>query len=400
MKKKIFITSHNLRLGGVERALIGLLGSIDYSKYEVDLFLLLHDGVLLNRIPKEVNLLPEIKKYGTPMLPVKKILKYGFPDVLIRKYTARKKADRFVKKNKLSGQNLVYINYLFGEISKTLKPVNHKIYDLAVSFLTPHFVAAQKVKARKKIAWIHTDYTWFEFDKQAEENMWAAYDYIASISKNCTQGFLKEFPQLAGKIVEIENIIPPELIRSQFKEFSAESEMPKNKDEYRFLSIGRFTTAKNFDNVPAIASLLKSKGFNLKWYLIGFGGDEKLIRSKITEFQMEDTVVILGKKENPYPYIKACDIYLQPSRFEGKSVSVREAQILAKPVVITDYPTAASQLKNGFDGIIVPLDNKGCAEEIANLLNNPELLNQLAEDCKNTDYSNQKEIEKIYKLIE
>ena len=115
---------------------------------------------------------------------------------------------------------------------------------------------------------------------------------------------------------------------------------------------------------------------------------------------MEDTVIILGKKENPYPYIKACDIYVQPSRYEGKAVTVCEALLLNKPVVITDYPTARSQIKNGFDGIIVPLDNQGCANALAEIMTDKELLNRLVENMKKTDYSNESEIDKLYELIE
>lgn len=139
--------------------------------------------------------------------------------------------------------------------------------------------------------------------------------------------------------------------------------------------------------------------FECKWYLIGYGGDEELIRSKIKEHHMEEYVIILGKKVNPYPYIKACDLYIQPSRYEGKCVTVREAQILNKPVVITNYATAGSQLTDGFDGIVVPMDNQGCAEGIIQLLNNKELMYRLSENTKTVDYTNSKEVEKLYSII-
>ena len=98
--------------------------------------------------------------------------------------------------------------------------------------------------------------------------------------------------------------------------------------------------------------------------MIGFGSDEALIFEKIKESGMESHVIVLGKKSNPYPYMKACDLYVQPSRYEGNCVSVHEAQVLGKPVVITNYATAQSQLHHNEDGVIVPLDNAGCAEGI------------------------------------
>ena len=115
---------------------------------------------------------------------------------------------------------------------------------------------------------------------------------------------------------------------------------------------------------------------------------------------MEDRVIILGKKENPYPYIKACDLYVQPSRYEGKAVTVREAQMLCKPVVITRYATSASQLEDGVDGVIVPMDNEGCAKGIAAVIQDEKLRQHLIENTRNRDYSNAEEIEKIYQVME
>jgi glycosyltransferase involved in cell wall biosynthesis len=127
-------------------------------------------------------------------------------------------------------------------------------------------------------------------------------------------------------------------------------------------------------------------------------GEEK-IRQKIADAGMNDHVILLGKKENPYSYIKACDIYVQPSRYEGKSVTVREAQVLCKPVIVTDYPTAKSQIKDGIDGVIVPMDNEGCAQGIAMAIENQPLLDKLTEYLESHDYGNESEVNKIYALM-
>ena len=151
--------------------------------------------------------------------------------------------------------------------------------------------------------------------------------------------------------------------------------------------------------MPDICRRILERGLNIKWYLIGYGGEEALIRQRIKAAGMEDHVCILGKKDNPYPYIKACDLYVQPSRYEGKAVTVREAQLLQRPVVITAYPTAGSQLENGVDGIVVPLDNEGCAEGIAALLRDPQKIRQISEACASRDYTNSDEIKKLYAII-
>ena len=193
--------------------------------------------------------------------------------------------------------------------------------------------------------------------------------------------------------------MPMGYMRSLTEAFSASQEMPED-GSIRLLSVGRFCRAKNFDNVPDICRRLRETGLDVKWYLMGFGGDEALIRRKIADAGMQEHVVVLGKKENPYPYIAACDLYVQPSRYEGKCVSVIEAQILHKPVVITNYATSPSQLKDGYDGIIVPMDNEGCAAGIAAVIRNGELRKMLSENTKKQDYTNAAEIEKLYELIE
>ena len=194
-------------------------------------------------------------------------------------------------------------------------------------------------------------------------------------------------------MILIKNILPEQLIKRQAECFSVEKEM--NASGIKILSIGRFCYAKNFDNVPDICRQIRQNGLEVTWYLIGFGKNEKQIRKRICETGMKQYVKILGKKENPYPYIRACDVYVQPSRYEGNCVAVREAQMLGKPVIITGYPTAESQLRNGIDGIIVPLENRACGEKISEILREPKRLEKLVQECRKKDYSNRQEINKI-----
>ncbi|MDR1584012.1 MAG: glycosyltransferase [Prevotellaceae bacterium] len=399
-KKRIIIISQCMRIGGAERSLITLLNSINYTLYDVDLFLFIHDGEFMPLIPKQVNLLPEIRKYTSLLIPVKSNIRYGFFDVLAGKTYAFIKAKLFCKRHRIGAQNMVYFNYQQRYTVFALPIINPEtIYDLAISFLTPHYVIPRKVRCRKSIAWIHTDYSFFDFDKKAETNMWNRYDYIASISEAVTMSFTRTFPSLVNKIILIENMLSSDFIRRQADIEKVDREIPKEKGGTAICSIGRFSNAKNFDNIPFICKKLFEMGCRVKWYLIGYGGEESLIRSKIEESCMQEYVIILGKKENPYPYIKACDIYVQPSRYEGKAVTVREAQILCKPVVITNYATSGSQLENGVDGIIVPMGNEGCAKGIKTLIENKDLQSRLIENCKNRDFGNEKEIEKIYSII-
>lgn len=398
MKKNILIFSHALEIGGAERALLGLLHSIDYSLYDVDLFLMRHEGELMDMIPDNVNLLPEIKEYTGLAVPMASLIKKRLFGVCFGRIEAKIRAKLFSMKSHQSGDSSVELEYSHKYTSKFMPSISDKKYDLAISFLTPHYFVAGKVEAKKKIAWIHTDYSMLHVDKDSEFEMWKRFDHIISISDDCTKGFLSLYPSLASKIVLMENISSPELIRKQSEQFNVRDEMMAG-DGLVLLSIGRYSHQKNFDNVPDICRRVLEKGINLTWYLIGFGPEEDLIREKIREFHMEKHVIILGKRTNPYPYIKACDVYVQPSRYEGKAVTVREAQILHKPVIITDYPTAPSQVENGNDGIIVSLDNEECAAAMFDILSSHTRMSMLEKNCSHKNYDNCSEVNKLYQLI-
>lgn len=395
-KKKLLICSHWMEIGGAERALLGLLYSLDYSKYDVDLYLCRHTGEFLKFIPSQVHLLPEDKHAADLAIPAKQVLKNGDLGILFGRAVGKILSTIYQRWHKC-GVNNIAVEYggrfTYPFVSEVMPGT---VYDLAISFLEPHYICAYKVTAKKKIAWMHTDYCSIDINAKAGYKVWSRFDVIASISKDCQNGFLKRYPKLSNRILLIENITPVELIREQSIEFDASKEL---SGHIKLLSVGRFCTAKNFDSIPDICARLLLLGINVKWYIIGYGGDEELIRAKIKDSDMEKYVIILGKKENPYPYMKACDLYVQPSRYEGNCVAVHEAQILGKPVVITRYATSASQLEDGVDGVIVPMDNEGCAEGIAALLRDPARMEQLSQVCKSRDYSNREEVKKLYQIL-
>lgn len=395
-KKRIIIISHALELGGAERSLIGLLWALKKPEYQIDLFLLRHEGELMSMIPPHVSLLPEISAYTVLAKPMVKTLKEGHLLLTCARLCGKRKAVRFVRKHYL-GENGVALEYSHKYTYRLMPPIQPAInYHAAISFLTPHYIVANNVKADRKICWIHTDYSNVAVDQDSEFKMWRQFDYIVAISATVKKSFISVFPQLSERVTVIENILPQQFIRKQAEERIVLAE----NSTINLLSIGRFSYPKNFDNIPDICRRLVEGGLNVTWYLIGYGPDEALIRQKIIRSGMQEHVIILGKKDNPYPYIRACDLYVQPSRYEGKCVAVREAQMLGKPVVITDYSTSSSQLENDVDGVIVRLDNAQCAAGIADLLRDPYKMERLKKNCLGRDYSNAEEIEKVYRLLD
>ena len=397
-KPRIIILMHYLELGGAEMALIGLLHALDPEKVDVDLFIYSHQGPLMKFIPEWVNLLPEQTAYAMIERPIAEALKRGQFGVVAGRLLAKYKHRKYRRNNPANGDDAAIMQYIGDCVTPILPEINHQVeYDLCISFLTPHNIGSDKVKAKKRLAWIHTDYSTISINADQELPIWGSYDKIASISPGVTNSFLKIFPSLASKIIEIENILPLEYVKRRSEENDISGELTGKPN---ILSIGRYVYQKNFDNVPEITRLLVNNGFpDLKWYIIGFGGEESLIKSKIKEAGMEDHVILLGKKENPYPYIKACDKYVQPSRYEGKSVTVREAQMLFRPVAVTSYPTSASQIHNSIDGVIVPLDNVGASKGLIDFITDTTLQSRIKDYLQTHDYANLAEVEKIYSLL-
>ena len=398
MKPRIFINIHYLEIGGAESALIGLLQTLDPARVDVDLFINDHRGEMMAYIPEWVNILPECKAYKMIESPIKDVIKAGYLHIAAARLWAKVSFRAYIcRKQPFDG------NAIFGYVGKYVTPMlpslkHFGMYDLAISFVAPHNIVLDKVQAKKKVCWIHTDYSRIDVDAALELPVWGGYDHIISISEAVTHNFCKVFPSLQDKIIEIENVLSPEFIRRRADEEPRPFDMPKNENVYTLLTIGRFCYPKRLEAIPSICRYLTEKGLLVKWYIIGYGGSDDYIRKVIIDKRMENNVILLGKRDNPYPYIKACDWYIQPSRYEGKSVAVREAQILGKPVIITDYPTSASQIKSGTDGVIVPIEPDRCAEAIAKVLTDTELKNRLVNYLATHDYGNGAETEKIYSL--
>lgn len=397
--KKIFIIHSNMEIGGAETSLLGLLKSIDYTKYSVDLLLLNPKGELMNMIPKEVNILSDYTEYKNLLKPIKELINMGNIGISIFRLMGKIRANVENKRLNYKG-DLCYLTkeYSYKYSLKYLPNIKGE-YDLGISFIDPHYILQMKVNAKVKLGWLHTDFNRINVNKEDDYEMWNGCDYIVSVSDSCKEAFDNRYYNLKNKSIVIENILPKDFVINQSNAFNVDNEIKPFSKGVNICSIGRFSEQKNFDNIPNICKRIIELGYQVKWYIIGYGSEEDKIRKNIEKESMMNNVIILGKKENPYPYIKACDIYIQPSRYEGKAVTVREAQMLNKPVIITNFATAKSQLIDGTDGIIVPMENDKCANGIISLIKNKELQDKLIMNTKLRDYSNSKEIDKIYKLM-
>jgi glycosyltransferase involved in cell wall biosynthesis len=387
-----------MHIGGVERSLVGLLRVLNPAKLDVDLQLYEVRGELLTHVPKWVKTLPSCVAYEMLMAPMKDTLHWtGF---LIG--VARILARSVIVLRRLLGLPSGFLLARSHRYALPMLPPLGTKYDLAISFMMPHDFVAEKVNARRKVGWIHTDYTSVETGVAVgfEQKGWAKMDQIVAVSTEVAASFTKVFPELATRVIVIENMLDPAWVRMRANEQEPiEMQEAASKGYLILCSVGRFSHAKGFDIAAEAARKLKDKGIKFRWYIIGFGPDESLIRRKIDELGVREEFILLGSRENPYPYMKACDIYIQPSRYEGKAVSIREAQMLGKPVLVSDFSTVRSQIEHGVDGYIVPAGIDGLVEGIQLLSSDKVLCSFLAETAAEREYGNLSEAQKVLDLV-
>ncbi|MCY9692629.1 glycosyltransferase [Paenibacillus alginolyticus] len=392
MKKSVLFVMNNLNCGGAEKALISLLDTIDYSKYDVDLFLMKHEGLFLSKIPNNVNLLEEPNEYKYFDMSIKlallDCLKNGRLDIAI----SRLLAGIIIKteKNRVRCEQRVWMY-----ISKSLKNINKK-YDIAVGYLekTPIYFCVDKVDANTKIGFIHNDYDQLGMDPLLDQPYFERLENIVTVSEECGKILRNRFPMYNDKVKVMYNIVSP----STINKMSLEQGITWDEG-VKIVSVGRLNKQKNFELAVETCKELVKNGYSVKWYIIGEGEEREELERIIGENNLQETFILLGIKENPYPYIKEADIYVQPSRFEGKSIAIDEAKILHKPIVVTNFSTAKDQITNHDNGLIVEMNSKSLYEGIASLINNEALREHFTCQLSNEQLGTESEIHKLYEMF-
>lgn len=387
-----------MEIGGIERSLIELLRGLELSHIDVDLLLCSHTGPLLREIPQGIRLLPENAKLATFLRPIAAIAAQH-PLFACARVLAKQKIRRRFPCPPYGSDAVVYaLLQAYWSNSNRLLPRVSDDYDAVISFQWPHHLAAYHCAAPRKLAWVHTDFTKTTLDITADLRVWERFDGIACVSQGVLESFCHVHPSLRERCFVFENLLDAAALRERAAAYSP-SDFLRPPGGSILLTVGRNCYAKAFDNALRIAQKMKAMEVRFHWYIIGYGGDEQALPRLARELDVTDCFTFLGKRENPAPYIAACDLYVQPSRYEGKAVTVMEALTLGKPVAVTDFPTAAAQVRDGYDARIVPLENDGAAESIAALLNDPAERRRLAENAAAGDYSSSAQLVKLYEHL-
>ncbi|RTY92325.1 glycosyltransferase [Flavobacterium sp. GT3R68] len=392
MKKNIIFVMSNLNCGGAEKSLISLLQTIDYDLYNVDLQLFKNEGLFLKQVSHNVTILPPLDEYKYFDMSISKALKECFFkgrfDIIYNRIVAGYIFK--TEKNKSRSEQRVW-QY----ISRCIKKSDKK-YDVALGFLekSPVYYCVEKLNATKKIGFIHNDYEKLEMDKTIDNAYFEKLDFIVTDSDECKTVLINNFPKYKEKIKILFNIVSPSLINKLADETIDSLPLGIN-----IVSIGRLDIQKGYDLAIDAFKIVKESGENFNWIILGEGAEKPKLLKQIADNNLEDHISFLGIKENHYPYVKQATIFLQTSRFEGKSIAIDEAKILNKPILVTNFSTVNDQIKNNASGIVVEMDPQSIANGIINLINNEKVRDELSSNLSKENFGTEQEIAKLYHLI-
>ncbi len=393
MKKKILFLMPYFGCGGVESTFLSLLNILDREKYEITLMLLENKGDFLDKLPPDILIkkihIPE-KEMGIFFGKKKFFLSY------IKKLHFYKALKFYVYNKKFSLSEDRTKNYNYFQRINYCIPCVEEEYDLAIDYFGyatfTTFYLTEKIRAKKKVTWLHSIMS--RFNPQAFEACYKKVDIIFACSKMVKEDFEIMFPSL-NNVQIFYNIIDPLSIKKK-------SNLPGGfNDEYngiRILTVGRICHEKGIDIAAKVFNLLKKNGYNIRWYIIGGGSNTDINKVKDIIIEKED-FIFLGIKANPFVYMKQCDIYVQPSRFEGYCTTTNEARIVGCPIVMTNVSGANEQIKNGKDGCIVECEVNRLFNAIKNLIDSDNVRKQFKENLKLLDCDTSKEVDKLYKLL-
>lgn len=377
MKKKVLFVIGSLHIGGAEKSLITLLQNIEYSDKEVTLLLFAKGGEFESLVPQQVR----IQYLTPPKLSLFDKLKYG------------------VEKIRKSHTHPVQIYWKY--VRKYYTPVAGN-FDYAISYNQgfANYFVSEFVNARVKYGWMNTDYVKAKYDVYLDLPHFENYDAIIPVSEEADHTFRRviDTTNIKLKTVIIKDITDRKILEEQSLQ---NADIPFSKNHINILTVGRLSKPKGLELAVRACKILKDKGQNVKWFVVGEGPERKSLQKLIIQYNLSDTFILLGAKSNPYPFMKNCDIYVQTSWFEGLGLTLIEAAVLCKPLVTTNFITASSIVKDKETGLICETTAKSISNAILTLINDKELMMHFQENLgKIRNKDKEKSLETFERLLQ
>ncbi|MFA1820246.1 glycosyltransferase [Virgibacillus oceani] len=384
MKKNIIFMVINMNVGGTERALLNMIAEMPKDTFDITILMLEKYGGFLESIPSYVQV-----QYLDGYQDIKKILNRPPKETIMKNF----KNGKVIK-----GLSLLLILFLsrltrnkgifFKYVLKNIPNLKTE-YDIALAYAGPmdfiSYFVVNKIKAKKRVQWIHFDVTKIGFNKVFSRRIYQQYDKLFIVSKEARNKLINLIPNIDIKTEVFLNIVSPEIIER-------ESKKGKGFDDYfkgfRIFTVGRLSNEKGQDLAIEALTRLVNEGFDVNWYCLGEGSSRHKYEKLVQENKLEDRFILLGSNPNPYSFMEQCDIYVQPSRHEGYCLTIAEARALKKPIVTTATAGAKEQIRHGETGLIVDIDSKEIYQAIKQLIENTKLRNDLTKNLKTEKLDN------------
>ncbi|MGG7620199.1 glycosyltransferase [Bacillus coreaensis] len=360
--KRLAIVTKDMKMGGAEKALVSMLKVIPKGKFKITLYVLTDDGELLGDVPSWV----EIKKipYGTA----------GMTDT-VKGYLRTGKLIKAVHSTVLSIQMRskdYYEQYLYKAL---MLPKIEEEYDVAISYFFPcgfiDWYTLHNVQAKKRFVWVHSDISKFpNIHHSACIEMYSGYDRIFCVSDESKLSFIRTLPEIRSTVDVMYNFISSEEILTKADQGPG---FDDEFDGFRIVTVGRLSKEKGQDLIPGVLARLIADGYNVRWYCVGEGKLRTYIEQRTAQMGLEEKLVLLGNQMNPYPYMKNCDIYVQPSRIGAYDLAIAEARCLRKPIVATVTNSSVEQIEDDVTGFLVTIDEDALYSALKKLFDYEEI---------------------------
>lgn len=422
--KSILVVINTLGRAGAEVALMGLLKAIG-PEYDIDLYVITAQGEMVDELPEYVHVLNDMSTYSKePIHSVAgaKALKKQVIRALFTKGMIIKNLGYLVRETVLmlsrcisseaNAQKGFKMDKLLWKSLSDASQVNNKHYDMAIAYLEggSTYYVADHINADKKVGFVHISYEAAGYTKSLDHGVYDKLDRVYCVSDESAAAYKKFYPEHAAKVMVFHNIIDVKRIKdlaaqnAQWEGENPEEQMDGTRGDgqnvTRLLTVGRLNEQKGYDYAIKALALLKKQGIQVRWYALGDGDKRDELVELAKSLDVEDDFVILGIKENPYPYFKECDIYVQPSRFEGKCISMQEAMVLGKPIVATACSGNVEAIENEVNGLLVEVDEVAIADGIKRLIEDSQLRQRLADTAAQIDLGYEGELAQLLALIE
>lgn len=405
MRKKILFVINTFSRAGAETALLDLLRKLEEldreseeKKYDISLFVLMGQGELASQLPESVHLINKDYCMESVLEPrgkrhmVATVLK-----ALLRRGNGLRLTGYMMQAyRQMRRKGIVRWDKILWRALSDGAERPAETYDLAIAFLEggSAYYVADHVRAKKKAAFIHTDYVQAGYTEQLDRKCFDAMNQIFAIGEHVRDTFLRVHPECAGKMSIFHNIVDSSAICAKAECFGGFSD---EYDGIRILTVGRLIDEKAYPTAIETMKLLKEDHIRAKWYVLGEGNKRKELEKLISELHLEKDFFLLGAVSNPYPYYKQCDLYVHATRIEGKSIAIQEAQVLGCPIIVSEI--SKEQVEDGKDGLVCSLKPEALKAAIEDMIRKPQMRKEFGRSASQKILSYEKDIKLIDHLL-